>query len=156
MEIIEQYLFEIAAGAIMLLLVINAIVQSRRLASYKKLTKLLKGTSLEEHVCKLENQFKAQQDQIKDLASKVVSLKTELSAYPHCWHLMRYNAFDKTGSDLSFSLAVINDKADGFVLTSIFGREDSRVYAKPLSGGKSTYKLSEEESKTIEAALKQR
>jgi hypothetical protein len=67
---------------------------------------------------------------------------------------VRYNAFDKTGSDLSFTLALLNDQMDGFVLTSIFGREDSRVYAKPLLGGKSQYALSQEEQQAIKAAMK--
>jgi len=68
--------------------------------------------------------------------------------------LNRYNAFKDTGSDLSFSLALLNKHHQGVVLTSLFGREETRVYAKELDQGKSSYHLSEEEAKAISQAEK--
>lgn len=68
--------------------------------------------------------------------------------------LSRYNAFDHSGSDLSFTLVMMNEVNDGVLVTSIFGRDETRVYAKPISGGKSTYHLSEEETEAIRQALK--
>ena len=153
MDIIEMYWFEIAAGVVAISFLISIAVLSSRLKSYKKLTTLLKGGNLEEHICKLEERYDSQQKAIKHLNSEITKIKTDLAAYPHCWHLVRYNAFEKTGSDLSFSLALLNDKSEGFVLTSIFGREDSRVYAKPISNGKSAYTLSDEELEAIKVAM---
>jgi len=66
--------------------------------------------------------------------------------------LVRFNAFQETGSDLSFSLALLDRKQNGVVLTSIFGREDSRCYGKPIQDGKSTHLLSEEEMQAIAEA----
>jgi hypothetical protein len=153
MEFVTLYWFEIAAGLAALGLFIHTLALSRRLKSYKKLTTLLQGGSLEEFICRLEERSKSQQQLIADLSSQIASLQAEVAAYPHCWHLLRYNAFDNTGSNLSFSLALLNARAEGFVLTSIFGREDSRVYAKPVVGGKSDYTLSEEEIRAIKIAM---
>ena len=63
--------------------------------------------------------------------------------------LMRYNAFADTGSDLSYSLSLLDENNNGVVLSSIYGREDNRTYAKPIENGKSTYNLSEEEKKVL-------
>lgn len=68
--------------------------------------------------------------------------------------LIRYNAFQETGSDLSFSLALIDRNRDGIVLTSIFGREETRCYCKAVKKGKSLIYLSDEEKKALEKAKK--
>jgi hypothetical protein len=156
MDFSIQYWFEIAAGGAAVGFLIWIAVLSIRLKSYKKLTTLLKGGNLEEHICKLEERCNSQQKAIDELNRQLKEVNVNTAAYPHHWHLVRYNAFDKTGSDLSFSLALLNDEAEGFVVTSIFGREDSRVYAKPLVKGKSAYTLSEEENRAITAAMNQK
>ena len=66
--------------------------------------------------------------------------------------LVRYNAFRETGSDLSFSVALLDRNLDGIVLTSLFGREESRCYGKPIKQGESAYLLSEEEIQALEEA----
>lgn len=68
--------------------------------------------------------------------------------------LVRYNAFQETGSDLSFSLALIDRNRDGVVITSIFGREETRCYCKAVKKGKSSHLLSDEEKKALERARK--
>lgn len=68
--------------------------------------------------------------------------------------LVRYNAFEDTGGDLSFALALLNSEADGVVLTGIFSQEESRTYCKPVCRGESKHQLSKEERKAIAQALK--
>lgn len=70
--------------------------------------------------------------------------------------LVRYNAFDDTGAELSFSLALMTDTGDGVVLTSLWGREEVRVYAKPLEGLNSRLALSSEEKQAVDLARSQR
>ena len=67
--------------------------------------------------------------------------------------LVRYDAFEDVGGRLSFSCALLDDHANGVVVTSINGRQDTRVYAKPVTGGKSGYNLSIEEEEAIRQAL---
>ncbi|SFD19159.1 DUF4446 family protein [Clostridium uliginosum] len=59
--------------------------------------------------------------------------------------IMRYKAFEDVGSDLSFSIAILDDNNDGLILTGIYGRQESTTYAKPVDKGISRYDLSEEE-----------
>lgn len=67
--------------------------------------------------------------------------------------MMRYKAFDDVGSDLSFSIALLNDKNDGVVVTGIYGRNESTTYAKPIDKGISRYDLSEEELHVLDEAM---
>ena len=67
--------------------------------------------------------------------------------------LLRYDAFEDVGGRLSFSCAMLDDHATGVVLTSINGRQETRVYAKPIAEGTSTYNLSVEESEAIRQAM---
>lgn len=67
--------------------------------------------------------------------------------------IIRYNAFKDTGSDLSFALAMLDDKNNGVVLNGIYSREMSNIYAKPVENGKSSYTLSEEEKMAIDKAI---
>ena len=70
--------------------------------------------------------------------------------------VVRFNAFPDAGSDLSFAIAVLDGNRDGFVLSSIYGRDESRVYAKPVQKGESNYFLSQEENQAISQALENR
>lgn len=63
--------------------------------------------------------------------------------------LIRYDAFDAMGGEMSYSLLLTDAKKDGLLLTSIYGRDESRCYAKDIKNGKSTYPLAEEEKKLL-------
>jgi Protein of unknown function (DUF4446) len=67
--------------------------------------------------------------------------------------LVRYDAFEDVGGRLSFSCALLDDKGNGVVVTSINGRQDTRVYAKPVMARKSGYNLSVEEEEAIRQAM---
>lgn len=70
--------------------------------------------------------------------------------------VVRYDAFPDLGGRLSFSLAVLDGAGTGIVLTSIAGRSETRVYAKPITAGTGTdgTELSPEERDAIRAALR--
>ena len=67
--------------------------------------------------------------------------------------LLRYDAFEDVGGRLSFSCALLDEYGSGVVLTSINGRQETRVYAKPVQGGASSYNLSNEEAEAIRQAM---
>jgi len=67
--------------------------------------------------------------------------------------IVRFSAFTDMGSDLSYAVALLDSHNNGVVLTSIFGREDSRSYAKPIERGESTYTLTAEEQQALNEAM---
>jgi len=66
--------------------------------------------------------------------------------------IIRFNPFSEVGGDQSFSLALLNESNDGVVITSLYTRQENRVYGKPIKNGQSEYTLSEEEKQAIEKA----
>lgn len=67
--------------------------------------------------------------------------------------MVRFSPFNEVGGDQSFSVALLDDNDNGFVITSHFLRESTRVYAKPVERGISKYQLSEEELEAINKAI---
>ena len=63
--------------------------------------------------------------------------------------VVRFNAFNDPGSDLSFSIALLDSNKNGVVVTSLYGRNESHVYAKPIHNGQSTYLLTTEEKEAV-------
>jgi hypothetical protein len=70
--------------------------------------------------------------------------------------LVRYDAFSEMSGRMSFSLALLDDGGDGVTISAITGRTDTRVYAKPITGGQGEHELSPEERQAVAAALDRR
>lgn len=67
--------------------------------------------------------------------------------------VLRFNPFKEVGSNQSFSVALLDGKNSGVVLSSIHTREGARVYAKPITSGHSeAFPLTEEEKQVINMA----
>ncbi|NNG67156.1 DUF4446 family protein [Caldanaerobacter subterraneus] len=66
--------------------------------------------------------------------------------------IVRYNAFPDVGSDLSYSIALLDEEDNGVVLSGIYGRNETATFAKPIERGHSKYPLSAEEVQAIERA----
>jgi hypothetical protein len=65
---------------------------------------------------------------------------------------VRYNAFDNTGSDLSYALALLTKSGDGVVITSIWSREETRTFGKAVTAFSPAQDASNEERAAIEKA----
>lgn len=68
--------------------------------------------------------------------------------------LIKFNPFNETGGDHSFSLALLDGYKNGIIITSLHTRERTRVYLKDVLAGKSKIDLSEEEKKALKLAIK--
>ncbi|MBX5475926.1 MAG: DUF4446 family protein [Clostridia bacterium] len=89
---------------------------------------------------------------VEDLAAEERELKADLARRVRTPSVIRFNAFPGMGSDLSYAVALLDDERNGVVLSAIQGREETRVYAKPVQHGQSTYLLTPEEERAIQAA----
>jgi len=70
--------------------------------------------------------------------------------------VVRYNPFPDTGSNMSFSLALLDGRASGVVVSVLTNRDGSRVYGKAVEHGRSSYPLSDEERQALALAQGQR
>lgn len=146
----------IALLIVTIILLIISVIQGVRLARLQKKYKaFMKGSgkeSLENHIIEIKYQIDRLHEKNKQFEEQINLVEKMSYTSLRGWGLIRFNAFQETGSDLSFSAAIVDGKTNGFVLTSIYGRDESRIYAKPLQGGSSTYKLSKEEEMALESA----
>jgi hypothetical protein len=90
---------------------------------------------------------------IRRLATEDQRIWSRLAGTVQKVGLLRYDAFEDVGGQMSFSCAMLDEQGDGVVITSINGRQDTRVYAKPVRGGSSDHNLSQEEDEVIRVAL---
>jgi hypothetical protein len=68
--------------------------------------------------------------------------------------VVRFNAFNDVGGEQSFAVVLLDSEANGVALSSLYGRQDSRVYAKAIFAGQGERPLSEEEQQALAKALK--
>ncbi len=141
---------------VILSLIIAAVTGARTARLKKRYKALVQGETGQD----LEKLIMANHEQVAQLEREVERFRRivenherRLQVATTTAHVVRYNAFAENGNDLSFSLALLNEKGDGAVLSSIYGRDESRVYAKPVEERNSTYTLTAEEKKVIEAAV---
>ncbi|MGB4254049.1 MAG: DUF4446 family protein [Minisyncoccales bacterium] len=67
--------------------------------------------------------------------------------------IVRFNPFEGIGGNQSFSIALLDQKDAGVVISSYHSKDTTRVYAKPIKNGESEYPLSKEEEEAIKRAI---
>ena len=158
MDIIKQDTFIVVWLVVTILLVIGFIVMISKLSSlnkrYKKfLEKLGNGKDIEEDLETYMYRVEKVEKQNNEILNYVKTLDEDLTRCIQKVGMVRYNAFKDTGSDLSFTLALLDEHNDGVVLNGIYSREMSNIYAKPVKNGTSTYTMSDEERQAVQKAI---
>lgn len=123
-----------------------------------KLRSLYRSALAREDLGLLEDVLQNQSEVEQRLEARVSSLersmaRLESAGSRHLQHcvLERYRAFKDVGGDQSFSLALLDAHRDGVILTSIYGRDEARIFAKKIRAGVSVHPLSEEEKRVLAA-----
>ena len=149
-----SYAIIIINVVLLALYLINVILLKKMNKKYKIFMKKIgNGQNLEDV---LNNYLKKVEDvekNNKEIIKYCEKLDEEISICIKKVGMVRYNAFQDTGSDLSFALALLNDHNDGVILNGIYSREMSNIYAKKIKNSKCNNKLSEEETKALEIAI---
>ena len=160
-DIISEYQLYIVIALILLVLLLMILViiaYSSLNRVEKRYRKLMRGTnnkSLEEMLIQyLDNSQEAVRISSEARAESEY-IKSQLENCLKKVAIKRYKAFEDIGSDLSYSIALLNEKNDGIILTGIFGRQETTSYAKPIDKGISRYDLSEEEKAVLKDAMSQ-
>lgn len=129
------------------------IVTHQRLERYRYLFKGNEDRDLESVLINLSEKSHMLNDNLRNLEEKVAANLVREEMHLQNWALIRFKAFQNTGSDQSFALALLDAAGDGVVISSLSGREESRVYCKPVERGQSVYPLTDEEKEAITTAL---
>ncbi|HET9539097.1 MAG TPA: DUF4446 family protein [Candidatus Limnocylindria bacterium] len=143
----------VAIVVLLVLVILQSIRVGRAVDTYRQLVRDGSGGSLDDvlqsHVARVE-EVRGRLGEI-DTVQATLEHRTQTSIQ-HVG-LIRFNPFEDTGSDQSFALALLDDRRDGVVISSLHGRANTRLFAKPVEGGGSSHQLSDEEAHAIRVAM---
>lgn len=147
----------ILGGLIIILLIAFIIVMIKMTTLNKRykdfMKKLGNGKNIEEDLENYIHRVDRVEKQNAEIASYIKEMDEDLRRCIQKVGIVRYSAFKDTGSDLSFTLALLDTNNNGVVLNGIYSREMSNIYAKPVENGESSYTLSLEEREAIKKAM---
>ena len=150
------YLFLACIGIvfIFIILVIVLIAQNRKMK--KRYIKFMKGKnvkSLEEKIAELFDDNKSLKETVDENRKELRKLNKNQEFAFQKFGLIKYDAFKQMGGMLSFSLALLNDQNNGFIINSVHSSDGCYSYTKEIKDGISEISLGEEEKKALDIAL---
>jgi len=104
----------------------------------------------------LDSQIKRLDDQSKNIEKIFSEIEKLNKISATCFQrvgVIRFNPFKEVGGDQSFSIALLDAKNNGFIITGLYTREGNRIFAKPIGNGQSKYLLSGEEKEALKKAI---
>ena len=148
----------IALAAVTLILLILYIINVVQMAQLKKRYKIFMSGK---NARNLEKTLIERLDQVDELleanTANERNIKTLFANMKFTFQkvgLVKYDAFNEMGGKLSFSLALLNETDNGFVMNAVHSREGCYTYVKEIIDGNSVIILSEEEKEAVEMAKK--
>ncbi len=158
--VLVEYNLPLILGVIVFLLLIMIIVSIVLSVSNRKLKKRYEILMRDADKSSLEEMIKSYQTKIdhtfvdsKVALEKIGVIDKRLAQCVQKVGVVRFQAFEDVGSDLSYSVALLDENNSGVIITSIFGRNMSTSYAKPITEGLSNYEFSNEEIYAMNMAL---
>ena len=155
---LKSYIFLLVLFIIVIILsvlYITSVINLKKLrTSYSKfMNKLGNGNSIEEILKEYIKRVEKVEAKNEEIISYCKVIDENIKRCTQKIGIVRYNAFKDVGSDLSFTLAILDDYNNGVVLNGIYARDSSNIYAKPIEKGQSKYILSEEEKEAVNKAI---
>jgi hypothetical protein len=150
----------IAAGGVAVLSLVCCGVLALRLRRVRGDQRVILGDSREDLVssaASLREQFEALYDWVQDVTTRLTdrleTVEHQLDGAVTYSALIRYDAYGEMSGLQSTSIALLDSRRTGLVLSSIHHRDQARLYAKQVNEGQPELELSPEESEVIRLAL---
>lgn len=147
------WLLLFAAFLLVLFLYLRLQARVNRLGThYQRLIGGRSGGNLEEVLDRHLDRMEHTSARVEELDELCRGIEDTLERAIQRVGIVRFNPFSDTGGDQSFSIALLDGAGDGLVISSLFSRSETRVFAKPVQGGQSKYNLTAEEQEAIQLA----
>jgi len=148
----------IIAALVLILIGWSVFLYIQNLRIRKKIKIFLKGRKvkdLEEVISEQLKRMKKTETDVKEIFKWNKDLQKICDISIQKVGVVRFNPFRDTGGDQSFVIALLDKENNGLVLSSLYTREGTRVYTKPIERGTSKYHLTKEEESAIAEAIAQ-
>ncbi len=151
----------LAAGALALVALLTTIWLAVTLRRVRRDQRVVLGaggtTDLVAHAAGLEREFRVLHEYVEDAAGRLhermAAAEARLDGAVAYRALVRYDAYGEMSGHQSTSIALLDARRDGVVLSSIIHREQARLYAKRVEAGVGELELSPEEEEAVRLAL---
>lgn len=150
----------IAAGAIAVLALIGCVVLALSLRRLRAAQRVVLGggeADLVDLSATLAEAFEQLRDYVQESAQlldgRLGQVEDALQGTIAHRALVRYDAYNEFSGRQSMSIALLDSTQSGIVLTCIHHRDQARVYAKQVHGGRGELEFSPEESEAVRLAL---
>lgn len=150
-EMIVLYSAVISIFSLMILCIQGAKL-SKLKKKYERLSNNIEGENIEEIIHEYYQKIDHLDIRMNKMDVLVETIERKLLYSIQKIGFVQYNAFDDIGGSLSFSIALLDEKNTGFILTNIYSRSNSIIYGKPIKDGKSAHTLSGEELQALDRA----
>jgi hypothetical protein len=145
------------AAAVALLWVIVLSVKLRRLRAAQRTILRGEETDLAAHAASLQDAFVQLRDWVEEVASglesRVSGSETRMDGCISHTSVVRYDAMNELSGQQSSTVALLDERRTGVVISSILHRDQARLYVKQVRDGSPEYELSPEEQQAVEAAM---
>lgn len=135
------------------LLIVNMVKTSQLRKKYERFMNGKDGKSLEDNLIfrldQIDELIEANATNERNIDAIFRKMKFNFQKYS----LVKYDAFQEMGGKLSFSLAMLNEKNDGYIINAVHSREGCYTYVKEIIDGNSIIALAEEEEQALKQAL---
>lgn len=139
---------------ILIIVVIACMVSTSKMKNkYRRMMRGTNSKNIEELIVKSLDKIDSMQETTENVKEICDSTSTLVKCCVQKVAMKRYKAFEDIGSDLSYSIAMLDGNNNGVIITSIYSRNESITYAKPIDNGISRYDLSEEENSVLHQAI---
>ena len=139
---------------VLFILLINVNMKYNRLkTAYTTFLKGKKGKNLEESFFEKFRLLDEVEEIAKENKEEVRKLRKQVQKTYQKVGIVRYDAFNEMGGNLSFVLTMLNDQNSGWLLNAMHSREGCYTYIKEIVNGKSYVELGEEEKESLERAI---
>ena len=154
-------LVALGAAAVALLALIVVSIVALRLRRLRAEQRVVLGASAREdlvtHAAALQQAFSALHERVEEVAeqleSRMADAEHRLDGAIAYRAMVRYDAYNEMSGQQSTSIALLDARRSGVVVSSIHHRDQARVYAKQVIDGKGELQLSPEEEEAVRIAL---
>lgn len=138
-----------------ILLIIQMVKTSKLTKRYNKFMLGKEAGSLEEEIVNLFQDINYLKDITDTNRKEIKNLYKKMRFTYQKLGVVKYDAFKQMGGMLSFSLALLNEDNDGFIINSVHSSDGCYSYTKVIQDGKCKLALGEEEQQALDMAMEE-
>jgi len=120
----------------------------------KRIFSGFKAKNMESLIAEVTKKTKELEEERKKTELQISSIDKRLAQSIRNIETVRFNPFPQAGGNQSFAISLLNDDGNGVVISSLYARDRTSLFAKPIKAGQSEFELTKEEKSVLKKSIK--